>query len=144
MECSDQSTVRVFRQKLTLEDAIGSHGARFKRVTNGIPLASIVSYRYHCKFRPNTEGRPSHPHLTMNTCHHADDATTLKDDPVIQSNVAQTLVYVPVALSVGAGLARCMVEEHARCFTAREQHLQYTSGGWFQPVTQLLTLQPYP
>jgi hypothetical protein len=34
-------TVRVFRQKFTLEDAIGSHACSFEanmRVTNGIPL----------------------------------------------------------------------------------------------------------
>jgi hypothetical protein len=43
-------TVRVFRQKPTLEDAIRSHafvplGANM-RVTNGIPLGSSLSYRF--------------------------------------------------------------------------------------------------
>jgi hypothetical protein len=36
-------TVRVFRQKFTLEDAIGSHACSLEaniRVTNGIPLGS--------------------------------------------------------------------------------------------------------
>jgi hypothetical protein len=36
-------TVRVFRQKFTLEDAIGSHACSLQanmRVTNGIPLGS--------------------------------------------------------------------------------------------------------
>jgi hypothetical protein len=41
-------TVRVFRQKFTLEDAIGSHACSLEanmRVTNGIPLGSSLSYR---------------------------------------------------------------------------------------------------
>jgi thioredoxin reductase (NADPH) len=39
-------TVRVFRQKFTLEDAIGSHACSLEanmRVTNGIPLGSSLS-----------------------------------------------------------------------------------------------------
>jgi hypothetical protein len=38
-------TVRVFRQKSTLEDAIGSHACSIEanmRVTNGIPLGSSL------------------------------------------------------------------------------------------------------
>jgi hypothetical protein len=38
-------TVRVFRQKFTLEDAIGSHACSLEanmRVTNGIPLGSSI------------------------------------------------------------------------------------------------------
>jgi hypothetical protein len=38
-------TVRVFRQKFTLEDAIGSHACSLQanmRVTNGIPLGSSL------------------------------------------------------------------------------------------------------
>jgi hypothetical protein len=38
-------TVRGFRQKFTLEDAIGSHACSFEansRVTNGIPLESSL------------------------------------------------------------------------------------------------------
>jgi hypothetical protein len=38
-------TVRVFRQKFTREDAIGSHACSFEanmRVTNGIPLGSSL------------------------------------------------------------------------------------------------------
>jgi hypothetical protein len=37
--------VRVFRQKFTLEDAIGSHACSLEantRVTNGIPLGSSL------------------------------------------------------------------------------------------------------
>jgi hypothetical protein len=40
-----QGTVRVFRQKLTIEDAIGSHACSLEantRVTNGIPLGSSL------------------------------------------------------------------------------------------------------
>jgi hypothetical protein len=40
-----RGTVRVFRQKFTLEDAIGSHACSLKanrRVTNGIPLGSSL------------------------------------------------------------------------------------------------------
>jgi hypothetical protein len=42
-------TVRVFRQKFTLEDAIGSHACSLEasmRVTNGIPLGRPLSYRF--------------------------------------------------------------------------------------------------
>jgi hypothetical protein len=41
-------TVRVFRQKFTLEDAIGSHACSLEanmRVANGIPLGSSLSYQ---------------------------------------------------------------------------------------------------
>jgi hypothetical protein len=41
-------TVRVFRQKFTLEDAIGSHACSLEanmRVTSGIPLGSSLSYQ---------------------------------------------------------------------------------------------------
>jgi hypothetical protein len=40
-----EGTVRVFRQKFTLEDAIGSHACLLEantRVTNGIPLGSSL------------------------------------------------------------------------------------------------------
>jgi serine/threonine protein kinase len=40
-----EGTVRVFRQKFTLEDAIGSHACSLEantRVTNGIPLGSSL------------------------------------------------------------------------------------------------------
>jgi hypothetical protein len=41
--------VRVFRQKFTLEDTIGSHAfaplEANMRVTNGIPLGSSLSYQ---------------------------------------------------------------------------------------------------
>jgi hypothetical protein len=42
---SEHSTVRVFRQKFTLEDAIGSRACSLEanmRVTNGIPLGSFT------------------------------------------------------------------------------------------------------
>jgi hypothetical protein len=49
-----------FRQKMTLEDAIGSHACSLEanmRVTNGIPLGCFTPLTgSHCKFRPNTEG----------------------------------------------------------------------------------------
>jgi hypothetical protein len=40
-----KGTVRVFRQKLTLEDAIGSHACSLEAVTNSIPLGSSLSYQ---------------------------------------------------------------------------------------------------
>jgi hypothetical protein len=43
-----KGTVRVFRQKFTLDDAIGSHACSLEaniRVTNGIPLGSSFSYQ---------------------------------------------------------------------------------------------------
>jgi hypothetical protein len=55
-ECSyrrgqnSDSTVRVFRQKFTLEDAIGSHACSLeasRRVTNGIPLGSSLFLPVH-------------------------------------------------------------------------------------------------
>jgi hypothetical protein len=52
--------VRDFRQKLTLEDAIGSHTCSpeaSRRVTNGIPLGRPIFLPVHCNLRPNTEGR---------------------------------------------------------------------------------------
>jgi hypothetical protein len=53
-------TVRVFRQKFTLEDAIGSHACSLQanmRVTNGISLGRPPFYRLTlCNFLPNTEG----------------------------------------------------------------------------------------
>ena len=42
-------TVRVFRKKIYLEDAIGSHACSLEasmRVTNGIPLGRPLSYRF--------------------------------------------------------------------------------------------------
>jgi hypothetical protein len=42
-------TVRVFRQKLTLEDAIGSHACSLEasmRVTSSFPLGWPFSYRF--------------------------------------------------------------------------------------------------
>jgi hypothetical protein len=45
MEIVKYVTVRVFRQKFTLEDAIGSHACSLQanmRVTNGIPLGSSL------------------------------------------------------------------------------------------------------
>jgi hypothetical protein len=41
-------TVRVFREKFTLDDAIGSHACSLEsniRVTNGTPLGSLISYQ---------------------------------------------------------------------------------------------------
>jgi hypothetical protein len=43
-----EGTVRVFRQKFTLDDATGSHACSLEakvRVTNGIPLGSSLSYQ---------------------------------------------------------------------------------------------------
>jgi hypothetical protein len=63
--CSDfglsaACTVRVFRQKVTLEDAIGSHACSLvasRRVTNGIPLGCPHFLPVGTvKLRPNTEG----------------------------------------------------------------------------------------
>jgi hypothetical protein len=53
-------TVRVFRQKITLEDATGSHPARLKRA--GVWSMAFLSGGHFltgslCKLRPNTEGR---------------------------------------------------------------------------------------
>jgi hypothetical protein len=45
MMAAHRCTVRVFRQKFTLEDAIGSHACSLEantRVTNGIPLGSSL------------------------------------------------------------------------------------------------------
>jgi hypothetical protein len=45
-----KGTVRVFRQKSTLEDAIGSHACSLeasRRVTNGIPLGSSLFLPVH-------------------------------------------------------------------------------------------------
>jgi hypothetical protein len=45
---TSEGTVRVFRQKFTLEDAIGSHACSLEanmRVTNGIPLRRPLSYQ---------------------------------------------------------------------------------------------------
>jgi hypothetical protein len=55
-------TVHVFRQKLKLEDAIGSHTCSLEanmRVTNGIPLCCQLTplTNWHRKFHRNTEGR---------------------------------------------------------------------------------------
>jgi hypothetical protein len=47
---SNVCTVRVFRQKFTLEDAIGSHACSLEantRVTNGIPLGSPLLVPVH-------------------------------------------------------------------------------------------------
>jgi hypothetical protein len=47
-----------FRQKFTLEDAIGSYACSreaSRRVTNDIPLGCLLTSS-HCKLRPNTEG----------------------------------------------------------------------------------------
>jgi hypothetical protein len=55
----EQGPVRFFRQKFTLEDAIGSHAcllAAHMRVTNGIQLCPIPLTGWHCEFCPNTEG----------------------------------------------------------------------------------------
>jgi hypothetical protein len=56
---ASNGTVRVFRQKFTLDDAIGSHACSLQAircVTNGIPLGCPLLTGSHCKFRPNTEG----------------------------------------------------------------------------------------
>jgi hypothetical protein len=52
-----QCTVRVFRQKFTLEDAIGSHACSLqasRRVTNGIPLESPLFLPVHTVNRVQT------------------------------------------------------------------------------------------
>jgi hypothetical protein len=57
---TDTGTVRVFPQKVTPEDAIGSHACSLEasmRGTNGIPLGGFTSLTgWHCKVRPNTKG----------------------------------------------------------------------------------------
>jgi hypothetical protein len=54
-------TVRVFRQKFTLEDAIGSHACSLEALTCVRPMAFLsevhCSYRCHHELRRNTEGR---------------------------------------------------------------------------------------
>jgi hypothetical protein len=53
--------VRVFRQDVKLENAIGSHACSLEassHVTNSIPFGCpLTSYRYHRALRPNTEGQ---------------------------------------------------------------------------------------
>jgi hypothetical protein len=63
--------VRVFRQKFTLEDAIGSHACSLQanmRVTNGIPLGSSLLLPVHTAICVQTlkalraRGVPTHVH----------------------------------------------------------------------------------
>jgi hypothetical protein len=68
--------VRVFRQKFTLEDAIGSHACSLEanmRVTNGIPLGcSLLLPVAPCKLCPNTEGgrhERQHPDASRRSLH---------------------------------------------------------------------------
>jgi hypothetical protein len=73
-------TVRVFRRKFTLEDAIGSHTCSLQAsrrvVNNGIPLGCPLLTDSHFKLPPNTEGRVRRRAdqtlavLTLNQCGH--------------------------------------------------------------------------
>jgi hypothetical protein len=70
-----KGTVRVFRQKFTLEDAIEFHAfaplEALPCVTNDIPLGcSPFLTSSHCKLRPNTEG-------------HKEDAQGIHEDPTM-------------------------------------------------------------
>jgi hypothetical protein len=65
-------TVRVLRQEVTREDAIGSHTCSLEvsmRVTNGILSGGHSLTGSHCKSRPNTEGtRSSSPWVRRLQC----------------------------------------------------------------------------
>jgi hypothetical protein len=61
-------TVRVFRQKFTLEDAIGSHACSLEanmRVTNGIPLGSSLLLPVHTVICVQTLKVRTHPHQSI-------------------------------------------------------------------------------
>jgi hypothetical protein len=76
-------TVRVFRQKFTLEDAIGPHASSLeasRRVTNGIPLGCprfLPVYTVNCVQTLKASSRPE----PTSTCDYLGKAETICSEP---------------------------------------------------------------